>query len=115
MTKLYFPTSVDTGVAILRRHAFLDEGLRTPQDTIIGYTDRAVAVLESRKGCCDQHEVALIAVELNEQLFSELLNGDYVHFGPVAHWLAHNTLEIEHGGYGRFAHEAHFSMEIINP
>lgn len=113
MKKLYFPVSVDQGVAILRRQMLLENAIRTPQDTVVGYTDRAVAVLESRRGCCDQEEVALIAVEMTEHLLNELVTGDWIHFGPVAHWLSEHTLELEHGAYGRFAHEAHFSLEVI--
>lgn len=113
MRKLYFPVTVDQGVALLRRQRSLEQTLSTPQHTVIGYSDRAVAVLESRKGCCDHDEVGLLKVSFTEELFHQMLNGDWVHFGPCAHWIAEHTLELEPGASGRFVHEAHYSLEIV--
>ncbi len=113
MKKLYVPVTVDQGVAVLRRQIPLENAARTDKHTVIAYTDRAVAVLEGRRVDSDLTEIGLLAVEIEEHLFETLLVGDWIHHGPVAHWLSDQSLELEHGAYGRFSHEAHFSLEVV--
>jgi hypothetical protein len=112
MKKLYFPVPLYTGVEILRGKRNLEDACKTPQDTVIGYTDRAVAVLERRRAFEDQ-EVCLVVLKMTDQTFNEILMGDFQHFGPCAHWKSPHVLEIEHGGYGRFRHEALFSLQMV--
>lgn len=113
MKKLYVPVTVDQGVAILRRQMPLEHAVQTDNHTVIAYTDRAVAVLETRRAGSDLTEIGLLGVEIEEHLFETLLVGDWIHHGPVAHWLSDQSLELEHGAYGRFSHEAHFSLEVV--
>lgn len=113
MKKLFFPVPVYLGIEILRGTKTLHDVCKRPDHNIVGYTDRAVAVLEHRRAGEDG-QVCLIVVKLPENVFHELLQGDWVHFGATAHWKSPHVLEIEPAGYGRFSHEAYFSMEVIN-
>lgn len=113
MKKLYVPVTVDQGVSILRRQMSLENAVKTDNHTVIAYTDRAVAVLEGRRVDSDLAEIGLLAVEIEERLFETLLVGDWIHHGPVAHWLSDQSLELEYAAYGRFSHEAHLSLEVV--
>jgi len=112
MKKLFFPVPPDTGVEILRGARTLQQVCATPQHTLVGFTDRAVAVLERRQAG-EEGEVCLIVCKLPDSVFNEILMGDFQHFGPCAHWKSQHVLEIEQGGFLRFTHEGFFAMEII--
>lgn len=112
MKKLFFPVPLYAGVEILRGTRSLEQVCSTDGHTLVGFTDRAVAVLERRKAGEDG-EVCLIVCKLPDKVFNEVLMGDFQHFGPCAHWKGAHTLEIEPGGYGRFRHEGYFAMELI--
>lgn len=120
ISKLYFPVAINQALDVLRGTRQLNEVC--PADdikhTIVGYTDRAVAVLEQQRLAAESGttggEVPLIVCSMDEQLFNELLMGDFTHFGPCAHWRSPHVLELEPAGYGRFTHEADISMEIIS-
>lgn len=115
--KLYFPVRVEAALEILRGKRQLHQVCATDDShSVVGYTDRAVAVLESRQqaACDEKDEVCLVVCEISDEVFGELLMGDFVHFGPCAHWRTPHTLELEPAAHGRFAHEAHMSIEIIS-
>ena len=112
MKKLFFPVPLYAAIEVLRGSKQIEEVCRTPEHTVVGYTDRAVAVLERRRAGEDG-EVCLLVCKLPESVFNEVLMGDFQHFGPSAHWKSNHVLEIEGPGYGRFRHEGFFSMEVI--
>jgi hypothetical protein len=112
MRKLFFPVPLYLGIEIVRGNRSLESAGVTANHNLIGYTDRAVAVLERRRAGEDG-EVCLVVCKLPENVFNEILMGDWQHFGPCAHWRTPHVLEFEPGGYGRFRHEGFFSMEVI--
>jgi len=112
---LYFPTKVEDALAFLRAERRLDEICNRENYAVIGYTDRALAVLQSPQGDVDTkpREVCLVVVEIEQEVFCHLLNGDMVHFGPCAKWRSDHALELELTAQMLIAHGGRFSLQIV--
>lgn len=113
MKKLYFPVPAYSGIEILRGKRSVEDVLKSPQGTVVAYTDRAVGVLDRRRAFEDK-EVCFVVAEVTEDLLNQILHGDFQHFGPLAQWKSAHVLELEHGAYGMINHHAHISMEIVS-
>ncbi|GEM_PF-3454596 len=111
----YFPVSLEDAIAILRRRQRLGQVAGKNDQPIVGYTDRAEAVLRARNGNekGGSREVCLVCVEVERDLFSQLFMGDMTHFGPCAKWLSGHSMELEPLAQDLITHHGRFVLEIV--
>lgn len=112
---LYIPTSLDHALSFLRSQRGLNELSGPRSDTIIGYTDRALAVLRhvQQGHQSESREVCLVVVELEPDVMGHILNGDMVHFGPCAKWHSDHALEMDLTAQMLISHGGRFSLQIV--
>jgi hypothetical protein len=112
---LYFPTRLEDALSFLRSQRGLDQICETDNHTVIGYTDRALAVLQSVQSGTggDSREVCLVVVEVDQEVISQIINGDMMHFGPCGRWRSDHVLELELTAQMLVSHGGRFSLQIV--
>jgi hypothetical protein len=113
-TRFYFPVSLDEAIAVMRKGKRLDRVRATEEHTFFAYTDRDLAIRQTSQNV--EHfgeEFWIVVVEVPTPVVNDLLMGDGVHYGPLAHWRSPHIMEIEAAGEGILTHHARLSLEIV--